>query len=65
MSAIPLDLERRLEQRWAARRFRPLEPAATPKHPPEKQDQKLAASGKGERKTHRTEPTGIRSAPAK
>jgi hypothetical protein len=72
MSTIPLDLERRLEQRCAARYLRPSEPAATPRHPPEKQDQQLAAAPgsrerpvKSKRKTRRIDPAGIRSAPAR
>jgi hypothetical protein len=43
MSAIPLDLERGLEQRCAARYLRPSELAATPRHPPERQDQQPTA----------------------
>jgi hypothetical protein len=63
MSTIPLDLERRLEQRWTARCLRPLEPARTPKNPPENRDQQLSAPDNSKRKTRRIEPTGIRSAP--
>jgi hypothetical protein len=65
MSTIPLELERRLEQRCAARYLRPLEPAATPRRPPEKQDQPLAAPDKSKRKTRRTDPAGIGSAPTR
>jgi hypothetical protein len=64
MSAIPLDLERRLEQRCAARYLRPPEPAATPRHPPERQDQRPAAApgsrewlNKSKSKTRRIDPT--------
>ena len=42
MSVIPLDLQRRCEQRWAARFARPVPPAA-PKQKLEGQDQQLAA----------------------
>ena len=49
MCTIPLDLERRLEQRWAARFLRPVSPAATPKHWLEERTQQLAAPGKGNR----------------
>ena len=38
MDTVPLDLQRRCEQRWAARYQRPLEPAATPEHRLQKQD---------------------------
>jgi hypothetical protein len=46
MSIIPLDLQRRCEQRWAARFQRSVPPAAAPTHRLEKQDQQLAAPGK-------------------
>jgi hypothetical protein len=49
MCTIPLDLERRLERRWAARFLRPVSPAATPKHWLEERTQQLAAPGKGNR----------------
>ena len=42
MSVIPLDLQRRCEQRWAARFARPV-PPVTPKQKLEGQDQQLAA----------------------
>jgi hypothetical protein len=43
MSNIPLDLERKCEQRWAARFARPA-PAVPPQEPPlKKQRQQLAA----------------------
>jgi hypothetical protein len=50
MSSIPLDLERRFEQRWAARFLR-----RTPEPPPEKgeyekQDQSPACPAKAKRK---------------
>jgi len=54
MSSIPLDLQRRFEQRWAAR-F----PAAAPqKHRLERQRQQLAAPSKSKRRTRRREPSG-------
>jgi hypothetical protein len=59
MANIPLDLQRRLEQRWAARIVRP---AAPKKQEPERQDQQLTEPGKGKRKPHRIKPVGIRSA---
>jgi hypothetical protein len=63
MCSIPLDLQRRFEQRWAARFFRPNPPTVPQKHQLERQDQQLAAPGKGKRKTHRVKPAGFRSAP--
>ena len=45
MDTVPLDLQRRCEQRWAARYQRPLEPAATPEHRLQKQDQWPAPNG--------------------
>ena len=42
MDTVPLDLQRRCEQRWAARLQQPAEPAATPEHRLEKQDQQLS-----------------------
>ena len=53
MADIPLDLQRRFEQRWAARFVRP---AAPKKQELERQDQQLTEPGKDERKTHRIEP---------
>jgi len=61
MADIPLDLQRRFEQRWAARFLRP---AAPKKQELEKQDQQLTEPGKGKRKTRRIKSVGIRSAPA-
>jgi hypothetical protein len=43
MDTVPLDLQRRCEQRWAARFRQPAEPAATPEHRFEKQEQQLTA----------------------
>jgi hypothetical protein len=39
MCDIPLDLQRRFEQRWAARFSRPCPPTAPKKHELERQDQ--------------------------
>ncbi len=60
MSSIPLDVERRFEQRWAARFS---SPAAPQKHRLDRQSQQLALPGKGKRKTRRVESMGLRSAP--
>jgi hypothetical protein len=54
MSSIPLDPQRRFEQRWAAR----FAAAAPQKHRPEKQRQQPAVPGKSKRKTRRREPAG-------
>jgi hypothetical protein len=56
MANIPLDLQRRCEQRWAARFVRP---AAPKKQELEGQDQQLTEpSKKGKRKTRRTKSAG-------
>jgi hypothetical protein len=43
--ASTLDLQKRCEQRWAARFSRPAEPIVALKHRIERQDQELAATG--------------------
>jgi hypothetical protein len=63
MSSIPVDLERRFEQRWAARFFPPAASAARQAHRLE-QCQQLAAPGKSKRKARRVESAGLRSAPS-
>jgi hypothetical protein len=62
MTSIPLDLQKRCEQRWAARFFRP-DPNAPKKPGPESQQQQTEPD-KGKRKTHRLKPAGIKPAPA-
>jgi hypothetical protein len=62
MCDIPLDLERKFEQRWAARFARPVDAARREKHQLEKQA--LAAPAKAKRKTCRVEPAESRPAPA-
>src|SRR6202011_2174932 len=59
MSSIPLDLQRRFEQRWAARFFSPITSAAPQKHRLERQPQQLAALGKSKRKTRPVESAGL------
>jgi len=61
MSNIPLDLERRCEQRWAAR----FEAARLlrEQHLLERQQQ-LTAPDNSKRKTRRVKAAGLRSAPA-
>jgi hypothetical protein len=56
MSVIPVDLERRFEQRWAARFFPPVASATPQKY------QQLASRGKGNRKTRRVGSAGLKSA---
>jgi hypothetical protein len=63
MSIIPLDLERRFEQRWAARFSRPEQAAALQKHRLKGQSETLAALLKEKRKTRRVEPAGLRPLP--
>ena len=57
MADIPLDLQRRFEERWAARFLRP---AAPKKQGLERQDQQLTEPGKSKGKTRRTKSVGIR-----
>jgi hypothetical protein len=64
MSNIPLDLQRRCEQRWAARFSRLVEPVASRKQGPERESQQIAAPGEGKRKTRRAKPASFRFAPA-
>jgi hypothetical protein len=54
MSNIPVDLERRFEQRWAAR-FSSLIASATPQ-----KYQQLASPGKRKRKTRRVGSAGLK-----
>jgi hypothetical protein len=42
MSIIPLDFQRRYEQRWAARLTQPVLPTAPERHGPESQIEQLA-----------------------
>jgi hypothetical protein len=65
MSIIPLDLQRRCEQRWAARFSRLMEPVASRKRGSEMEGQQIAAPGEDKRKTRLAKkPTRFRSAPA-
>ena len=59
MSIIPLDLQRRCEQRWAARFSRPVEPVSSRKQGPERASQQIAAPGKSKRKTRGAKPAGF------
>jgi hypothetical protein len=64
MGNIPLDLQRRCEQRWAARFSRSVEPVASRKQGLERESQQIAAPGEGKRKTRRAKPAGFRSTTA-
>jgi hypothetical protein len=64
MSIIPLDLQRRCEQRWAARFARPVPLAAPQRHRLEGESHQLAAPAKAKRKTRRVEAAGFKFAPA-
>jgi hypothetical protein len=61
---VPMDLQRKCEERWLARFARPPPSAAPQRHELESQNQQLAAPAKAEQKTDRTEAAGSRSAPA-
>jgi hypothetical protein len=58
MSIIPLDVQRRCEQRWAARFARQAPEPSSQKG--EKQDQQLGAPAKAKRKTRRAAVRGPR-----
>ena len=61
---VPLDLQRKCEQRWAARFARPAPSAAPKGHQPESQNQQLAAPAEAKEKTGRVEAAGLGSATA-
>jgi hypothetical protein len=63
MSNIPLDLQRKFEQRWAARFARPVPPSVPREHMDEKLDQQLVPPGKTKKKTRRAKAAGLKSAP--
>jgi hypothetical protein len=58
MSIIPLDFQRRCEQRWAARFSRSVELVASRKQGPKRETQQIAGPDKSKRKTRRREPAG-------
>jgi hypothetical protein len=64
MDTVPLDLQRRCEQRWAARYRRPLEPAATSEHWLQKQGQQLTAPGQRQNENLPSCASGFDVAPA-
>jgi hypothetical protein len=59
---VPLDLQRKCEQRWAARFARPAPSAAPKGHQPESQNQQLAAPAEAKEGTDRVEAAGLGSA---
>ena len=59
MSAVPLDLQRRCEQRWAAQFRRPVEPTADQEDRLEKLDQQLAAAPREQKKNSPANPIGF------
>ena len=63
MSIIPLDLQRKFEQRWAARFLQP--PVPPQAHRPESQRQQLAVPAKSKGKTRRVGAAGLRPEPAR
>jgi hypothetical protein len=58
MSKIPMDVQRRCEQRWAARFSRPTESAAPRNQRPEKERPRIGTPDKSKRKTHQVEAAG-------
>jgi hypothetical protein len=64
MCDIPLDLQRKLEQRWNARFARQAPGPSSEKGEHEKQGQQLGLPVKAKRKTRRAEPAGLKTAPA-
>jgi hypothetical protein len=56
MSIIPVDVERRFEQRWAARSFSPIASTTPQKY------QQLTSPGKRKRKTRRLGSEGLKPA---
>jgi hypothetical protein len=58
MSDIPVHLQRKFEQRWAARFVTSAESATPQKQWPEKHDQPVAAPSKPARETRRVESAG-------
>ncbi len=64
MCIIPLDFERRFEQRWAARFSRPEQATAVQKHRLKGRSEPLDALLKAKRKERRIEPPNSGPAPA-
>jgi hypothetical protein len=62
--SVPLDLQRKCEQRWLARFERSAPSAAPQRHEVDSQNQQLAGPAKAEEKTDLVEAAGLESAPA-
>jgi hypothetical protein len=62
--SVPLDFQRKCEQRWRARIAQPAPSAASQSHQPEGQNQQLAAPAKANQKTDLVKRRARRSAPA-
>ena len=60
MCDVPLDVQRKFEQRWAARFAQPAPPKAQEL---EGQDQHAAAFAESKRKTRRVEAAGLKPSP--
>jgi hypothetical protein len=58
MASVPLDLQKRCEQRWAARFARPAPSAAPKGHQPESQNQQHATPAEAKDATGRVEAAG-------
>jgi hypothetical protein len=56
--SVPLDVQRKCEQRWLARIARAAPSAPPREHRPKGQDQQLAASAKARQITDQVEATG-------
>lgn len=56
MSIVPLDIERKCEQRWAARRVQPVLRAAPERHGPESQGEQPSVPVKAEEAAQKPQP---------
>ena len=64
MASIPLDIQRRFEQRWAAKFFFRPDPNAPKTQALKTQVQQQAAAGESKRRTRRVRRAGLKSASA-
>jgi hypothetical protein len=62
MSSIPLHLERRCQQRWAARFGQQAPQPSSEKSEHERLGQRLGLPGKAKRKARQARPAGLKSA---
>jgi hypothetical protein len=62
MSVVPLDFQRRCEQRWAARFARQAPEPPSQKNEHEKQDQQPDAPTEAKKEAHQPGPAGLKSA---